>query len=127
MASLESLRNTFRSYLASTLAIRADAAEDRDDVDAALDARREILQIKSRLLGDQNWEVADARRDLSELERKSRRTPEDAASSSRLSGCASTPNIMRSGHVAGRALVAEKASPSASSFSARIPPVTHPA
>ncbi len=77
VASLESLRNTFRSYLAGTLAIRADAAEDRDDVDAALDARREILQIKSRLLGDQNWEAADARRDLSELERKSRRTPEE--------------------------------------------------
>ena len=77
LAGLESLRGTFRSYLASTLAFRADAAEARDDLDAALAARREIVAIKSALLGEQNWEVADARRDLAEVELNRRRTPEE--------------------------------------------------
>jgi CHAT domain-containing protein/tetratricopeptide (TPR) repeat protein len=77
LTTLESLRGTFRGYLASTLAFRADAAEERDDLDAALAARREIVEIKAALLGDQNWEVADARRDLADVERNRRRTPEE--------------------------------------------------
>src|SRR5262249_4402307 len=43
----------------------------------ALAARREVVAIKSALLGNQHWEVADARRALSEVERNRRRTPEE--------------------------------------------------
>ena len=77
LATLEALRGTFRGYLASTLAFRADAAEERDDIAAALAARREIVELKSRLRGEEHWEVADARRELAALERNSRRTPEE--------------------------------------------------
>ena len=77
--AFKALRPIFENYLATTLSFRADAAENRDDLDAALAARREILEIKSRLLGEENWEVADARRDLAAVERNRRahavRTP----------------------------------------------------
>ena len=76
-ATLDSLRATFANYLATMLSFRADRAEERDDLDAALAARREAVDLRAQGPGKPGWEFADARRLLADLERLRSRTPQE--------------------------------------------------
>lgn len=76
-ASLKSLHSAYESYLSTTRTFRADRAEERDDLDAAVTARREIVQLLSGLMEKDNWELVDARRRLADAERNRKRPPDE--------------------------------------------------
>ncbi len=65
-----------RGQLAGALGWLADRYEEREDWPAAIEARKEIVPLKTDILGPGHWQVIDARLALAHVERFSTMTAE---------------------------------------------------